>query len=351
MRYLDATNFQGSDSEESLLPDERDSFASQQLPQDSPFKERSGLQVSELMKQQAKDQALKSLNKPIDKKLNSIGQRAGFSGEALSGLSKDTEENRERLKAEAKERASKYIKEKVGDQLEKKVSREAGKKVAEQAGKKVAQKAGKVATEQAVKQGGKLAAKAAEKGIFKIAEAAAGPETLGLGTVAIWLLEVAVNLGINDAIDALFELKNGNIKKAYFHAVKAIYLIIMFVGFLVILILSITVIGLIVTIIPIILLNVYVVMGFMFPDNPALQGFSRKWEIAALFLLDIFVIIMIIAVAAGVLYGICTQTAIGSLIGWTGIIGDAINYLDTNYGTGGAIAGLNQACAAVQSFR
>ncbi len=202
-----------------------------------------------------------------------------------------------------------------------------------------------------MKQGGKLAVKGGEKAFFKIAEAAAGPETLGLGTVAIWLLEVAVNLGISDAVDALFELKNGNVKQASFHAVKAIYLVVMFVVFLVIVILSITVVGLIVTIIPIILLNIYVVMGLIFPGNPALQGFSRKWEIAALFLLDMFVVVMIVTIAAGVLYGICTQTAIGSLIGWTGIIGDAINYLDTNYGTGGAIAGLNQACAAVQSFR
>ncbi len=364
MRYLDATNFQGSDSDESLLPDERDSFANEQLPPDSPFKERSGLQVSELMKQKAKDQAIRRLNRPIDKKLNTLGQKAGFSNEALSGLSQDTEENRERLKEEARERAKSYSKD-VGKKLDNRITSR-GLQTGEQVvgdigqGARAAQEARAAAsaakgakTATTVAKGAKATGTTVKgvQGAIAVAGVASGPETLGLGTIAALFLNIAIGLGISDAIDALFELKNGNPKQALFHATKAIYLIQGFIWLLVVLIANISVVGMIVGAPLLLIMNIYMILGMFFPGVPHLQGLSRKWMMAIIFLLDLFVIIMIVTIASGVLYGICTQTAIGSLIGWTGIIGDAINYLDTNYGTGGAIAGLNQACAAVQSFR
>lgn len=364
MRYLDATNFQGSDSDESLLPDEGDSFANEPIPQDSPFKERSGLQVSELIKQKAKDRAIRRLNRPIDKKLTSVGQRAGFSSDALSGLSSDTDENRERLKEEARERAKSYSKD-VGKKLDNRIASrglQTSEKVAGDVGRgaRAAQEARAAATAAkgaktaaATAKGAKAAGTAVKgvQGAIAVAGVASGPETLGLGTIAALLLNIAIGLGISDAIDCLFELKNGNLKQAMFHAIKAIYLIQGFLWLLVALILNISVVGMIVGAPLLLIMNIYMVLGMFFPDVPHLQGLSRKWMMAIILLLDIFVIVMIITVAAGVLYGICTQTVIGSLIGWTGIIGDAINYLDTNYGTGGAVAGLNQACAAVQSFK
>lgn len=362
MLLLDPNNSYASDSQESLLPDERGSFADNQITQGSPFQEKTGLQVSEIMKQKAKEQALKRLNKPMDKKLAALGTKAGFSPEALSGLSQDTPENRERLKEEARERAQKFSK-KAGEKLEKRLAGR-GTQLGERAvgaGKaaRVGQEAKMAAT---AAKGAKTAATAAKgaktagtavkgiQGVVAAAGALSGPETLGLGTIAAILLNIAISLGISDAIDCLFEIKAGNMKKAMFHAIKAIYLIVMFVLLLITALLSVSVIGIIFGVPMLLLLNIYAIMGVFFPDIPTLQGLSRKWMWMILILLDIYAIVMVILIVAGVLYGVCTETTIGSMLGYSGVIGGAIDYIDTNLGTGGAVSGLNQACAAISTF-
>lgn len=363
MLLLDATNYNASDSEESLLPSERGSFADKEEALQIPEQQPAGLQVSELMKQKAKEQALKGLGRPIDKKLSEVGQRAGLSPESLARLGEDTPENRELLKEEAKERAKQFSK-RTGQQLERKLASRGGAQLGEAAadlgkGARMAQEARTAAT---VAKGAKTAATAAKgakaagtavkgvQGVVAVAGVAAGPETLGLGTLAAFLLNIAISIGISDAIDMAFELKAGNFQKAKFHAIKAVYLIVMFIMLLVLGILSLTVVGIIVAAIPLLLMNVYAVLGLFFPENPFLQGLSRKWMMALLILLDIFVIIVVLTFLMAVLYGICTLPVIGSLIGWTGIIGDAINYVDSNFGTGGYLSALNQACASITKF-
>lgn len=370
MLLLDPTNFNASDSEESLLPDERDSFADATGSVQSPGQKKAGLQVSEMMKQKAKEQALKGLNRPLDRKLNELGSKAGFSPEALSGLSKDTPENRERLKEEAKERAKKFSN-KAGQRLEQKLAGKGGAKLGQAAtdigkGARAAQEARTAANVAKgakaaanVAKGAKVAAAGAKtaavgvkgvQGAIAVAGVASGPETLGLGTVVAFLLNIAISLGISDAIDCLFEIKAGNKKKAIFHAIKAATLIVMFLYLLITLILCLSVIGLLVGAPLLLLLNIYVILGLFYPGVPQLQGLSRKWEIAIIVLLDAYAIVMVITIFAGILYGVCTQTTIGSLLGYGGVIGDAINYVDTNYGTGGYLAGLNQACASITKF-
>lgn len=360
MLLLDATNFNASDSEESLLPDERDSFTDAGNVPQTAGQKQAGLQVSEMMKEKAKEQAIRGLNRPLDKKLGQLGAKAGFSPEAMSGLSKDTEENRERLKEEAKERAKKFSK-KTGQKLEQKLAGRVGPgagKAATEVGKgaRVAQEAKTAAT---VAKGAKTAATGAKaaavgvkgvQGAIAVAGVASGPETLGLGTIAAFLLNIAISIGISDAIDCLFELKAGNKKKALFHAVKAVALIIMFLYLLLVFLLLLTVVGMIIGVPMLILLNIYAIMGMFFPEQPQLQGLSRKWMLAILVLMDIYAIIMVITFVAAVLFGICTLPGIGSWLGWTGIVGDAINYADTNFGSGGYLGALNQICGSITKF-
>lgn len=189
------------------------------------------------------------------------------------------------------------------------------------------------------------------QGVIAAAGALSGPETLGLGTIAAILLNIAISLGISDAIDCLFEIKAGNMKQAMFHAIKAITLIVMAVYLLLAVILCLSVIGLVLGIPLVLALNVYAFMGIFFPTVPQLQGLSRKWMWLILILLDIHVIVMIILIFSGILFGICTDTTIGTFLGYGGIIGGAIDFIDTNLGTGGAISGLNQACAAISTFK
>lgn len=362
MLLLDPNNSYASDSEESLLPDEGDSFTDEQASVDpeiesSPFQQKAGLQVSELMKQKAKEQALKRLNRPIDKKLGELGNRAGFSPEALKGLGEDTPENRERLKEEAREKAKKFSS-RAGGKLDKTIGGKGAQTGAAAFGEGrkaigAAKAGGEAAKAISTATKGTKTAGTAVKGVqgaIATVGILSGPETLGLGTIAAFLLNIAISLGISDAIDCLFELKAGNKEQALFHAIKAVTLIVMFVYLLLTAILCISVAGLILGAPLLLVLNIYAIMGLFFPGVPQLQGLSRKWMLATLVILDGYVLMMIMVISVGVLYGVCTETAIGSLLGYTGIVGQAINYIDTNYGSGGYIGAMNEICAALTKF-
>ncbi|HMQ01579.1 MAG TPA: hypothetical protein PKD79_00700 [Candidatus Doudnabacteria bacterium] len=366
MLLLDPNNNYGSDSNESLLPDERDSFVDEgTLAEPAPLTAEPGsnFQAGDSVKQFAKDQAIKRLNRPIDRKLGKLGQQAGLSPESLAALSSDTEQNRNLLKEEAKKRARKYASDKIGSKIgdesfrrgfEKGLSKGAGD-IAKDAGKSAVGKAGSAA------KGAKTTATAAKgakttatgvKGVqaaVTVAGVVSGPETLGLGFIAALLLNIAISLGIGEAIDCLVELKHGNIAKAHFHALKAIMLIVGFIFLLITAILCLTFVGAIIGIPLLILLNIYAILGAFFPNLAQLQGLSRKWMLAILVLLNLWAIGLIMLIFTAIIFGICTQTTIGSMLGYGGIVGDAINYIDSSrFGTGGYISTLNQICQIVK---
>lgn len=349
---LDPNNSYGSDSDESLLSNERDSFADEQIPA-MPDPAQQPFRASDVIKEQAKNQAIKGLNKPLDRQLARLGSKTGMSPQSMAALSKDTDSNRDLVKQEAKKRARDYASDKIGKNIadegfkrgfQKGLSKEAGALAKEGAQKVAGQAAAKVGAKAAA-QGGTKAAQT----VITAAGAASGPETLGLGFLAAMLLNIAISLGVGEAIDCLFELKNGNVKKAGFHAIKAIYLVQMFIVLLVAAILCLSVAGIIIGGPLVLLLNIYAILGMFFPNVPHLQGLSRKWMLAILILLDLFLIILIVTLFAGIIFGICTQTAIGSMLGWGGAIGDAVNYLDNSrFGTGGYLSALNEVCRMVQ---
>lgn len=253
----------------------------------------------------------------------------------------DTPENREKVKEEAKQRARKYLSDKVGDKIGNRAFQkgfqkglkpgnlkegfQAAKAVAQRA--KAAARAAKAAktakTAATAAKGAKAAAtgvKALQTGIAA-AGAASGPETLGLGLLVSLLLNIAISLGIGDAIDMAFELKNGNLKKAKFHAEKAYMSIAMFIWLLITIGLTFSVVGWIFGVPLLIVLNIYAIIGIFFKDAGKFQGLARKWELAILIFVDFVVFVIVSLFLAGLLYYICVESSVASAFGGTGVIG------------------------------
>jgi hypothetical protein len=225
-------------------------------------------------------------------------------------------ENRERVKELAKERARNALSDNIGDGLGKGF-KEGIKKGAKGIAKDGLSEAGKVAkgakNVATAAKGAKNVATAAEglEGAIALVGAASGPETLGLGTIAAFLLDIAISLGIEDAVDCLFELKEGNIGKAKFHAEKAYMSVQMFVWFLIGIVFSISVTGFIIGVPIMVALTIYALLGIIFPGVGLLQGLSRNWELAILFIVDLFLFIIVLTFVAGVLWYICDQSGLG----------------------------------------
>lgn len=279
----------------------------------------------------------------------------------------DTPENRERLKKVAARRARRELSKRVGDKIgdegfkkgfQKGLSKDPSKLAREglqkartaakdaRAAAQAAKGAKTAATAAKAAKTGATAAKGIQAGIVA-AGAASGPETLGLGFVVSLLLSIAIGLGIGDAIDCLFEIKNGNLTKARFHAYKAAMLILMFMVFLVAVISCLSVIGLFTGIPLLILLNIYTLLGLAFPSVGLLQGFSRKWEIALLLLIDLFVIIIFLTFMVAIMWYVC------DMAGWVGVgtgVGSVVaKVVDWWTGTDYATF-INDTCKSITSF-
>lgn len=299
------------------------------------------------LKEHAKRSALQNLKRKfIDKPLDSVG------GQVLGKKNFDSENSKDRdaIKEEAKKRAKKFAGEKLKnlggeafqESFQKGLNKSAGT-LAKEGAKKLA---GKAAAKAGVKAGAQAATKGLE-GAITAAGVAAGPETLGLGTIAAFLLNIAISLGVSEAVDCLFSLKDGNLKEARLHALKAVALISMFIILLITVLLCLSVGGIILGAPLLILINIYGFIGLGFKESALLQGLGRKWMWGIVIGLDFFVIMMVLVVGVGILYGVCHESSIGSLLGWTGTAGQVVNYVDKTVGTGGYIAALNEICAAI----
>ncbi len=278
-----------------------------------------------------------------------VANQAGYSlGKVKSAAQRlqDTPENREQVKEEAKDRIRKYARDRIKDKLGEEIGdlsgdalKKAAKENIKRAGKKAVSKVGKEVGEQAVKQGAKLAARGAAEVGGKVAAgaaatagaegaiaagsiASAGP-TLGLGLLIGLLLEIAMYLGMSDAIDCVFELvkfqtalakgdteaAREHHKQARFHAQRGAMLVLMGFALLIALVLGLGIppFGTVIGAVMMIPLTLYMISGMIFPKVGVLQGLSKKLLQILVILYDLYIIIGILLMLAAILWGVCSS--------------------------------------------
>lgn len=267
---------------------------------------------------------------------------ADYVGEKLLGdkaaLAGNTDVARERTKAiarkKARQAASKRISEKIGDKgmrtgFKKGLSREAGTAASEGA-KRLGKAAGKKLSETAVQSAAKTGIQqVAGKGIGTAVGAATGVETFGLGFLLGLLLNIAISLGVNDAVEALFELKSGNVKYGTFLAIRAASKVGMFIWLLVCLLTTLSVAGAIIGLPMLLLTNIYMFCGWVFPGIPYFQGLVW-WEMLIIVLFDFFAFIILISFLAGVGWFLCGGDGIANNV--VGVLAAIYAWWDRNSG-------------------
>lgn len=368
MRLLDDTTNRGSDADIAYQPNQNaaDAFDGEgyDLPQygaqNSPVGRTdvaknipdAGQDAKGKIRSAVDSIKSKAADVASEKGLKSIANKFGVNkdsvGSALKTLSDDSPENRERVKEEAKERIRKYTKDKLEDklgkeagkyvgkgvrQMGKEAAKDVGKNIGKNIGKQVGKQVGKEVGKEAVKLGTRAGAQAVAKGaqvgaegIIAGAGVASAPETLGLGLLAAILLEIAMDLGLSDAVDCVFELTasanaarkmdfeaaNEHRKQAKWHAQKAYTSIGAFIWLLIGLGMSLSVLGWIIGIPIILLLNVYAALGVAFPKIGWFQGMSRWWEHMILIIFDFILFVVVMTFIAGMFWWICQQSGLGT---------------------------------------
>lgn len=261
------------------------------------------------------------------KKMANDGQYQGLLGEQWA-------------KEKAKEKAREFAKDKVGKALEKKLGKGAGRgfrkaltgdagSALKKQGQKALQKAtglGKNAKRAKNIKAAKNLKRAGQvgKGVKNIKTgatmvrggalaigAATGPETLGLGFILGLLVNIAIGLGVEDAVEGAFKLKDGDLREARFLFVRAGAKVGAFIVFLLSLGLIMSVAGIIIGIPILFGLNVYMVLGLVFPRIAVLQGFVG-WERIIIVMFDFMAFIIFAAFLAGVAWYICEQSGLGA---------------------------------------
>lgn len=385
--------FEDSDGYQSSSPSQPSEF------EDSGYESpnRFGYQDPEFRDQFDRNEAMRrqggfaaQVKRAMNRASASVGRTAGKEGakaltgkgtpvSALRALGDDTPENRELVKQEAKDRIRKYArdkaKEKLGTEV-KDLSKDALKKAAKESAQKAFKKAGK----EGIKQGGKLAARAGAEvggkavgaaagagtavsgtaaGAVGVAGVASAPETLGLGLLVALLIELALYLGLSDAIDYLFELgaagkavaqrdfeaAKQHRKKALFHAQKAAMLLLM--GFLLLIAigLSLSVGGIIFGIPMLFLLSLYMFLGMAFPKVGLLQGLSKKPEQVFLIIFDVVAFIILMALVAALFWYICERSGLG-----TGLFAQIGAKLVDWWSGAEFVSTFNDACTKIGNF-
>ncbi len=279
------------------------------------------------------EEARKIMRRGADKAPGRLATRVGMSKDAQKALRADTPENRAKVKEEARKKARKFAKDKIAKKIadrgvaagfKKGLSREAGA---------VAKEGAKRAGKQAVKSAGKALGKGAAQGAAKVATtvgteavtgvaAASGFATFGLGFILSFLLNIAITLGINDAVDAGFELAGGNIKQATFLAIRAAAKVGVFIYLVITLCFMISVGGIFIGIPLLILLNIYMIAGMIFKKLPNLQGVVW-WEMAIIIIMDIIAFLIVAAFIGALGWYLCTSSGLGSG-GVTGAVAGAV---------------------------
>ncbi len=292
-----------------------------------------------------------------------VNRPTAYIGENLVGdkhaFKDDSPENRERVKELAerkiKKEAAEHIGKRIGDEAARKVFQEGLTKgsgaVAKAGAKKATQAAGKAAAEAATQAATKAAAQVGTQAAVKGAQGAitaagvgTGAASFGLGFLLSLLLNIAISLGLSDAIDSAFELKNGDFKKARFLASRAAAKVGMFVLLLVLLVTIFSVAGLIIALPLLVFVNVYMFIGLFLKNTGAFQGLVW-WEMAFVVMLDFMALIILAAFIAGLGWWICDQTGLG-----TGVLATAATSI-YDWWTGSQYTStINEMCTAINGI-
>jgi hypothetical protein len=275
--------------------------------------------------------AKQRINQTKDKALNGAAEQAGSAIGDKNVFKKDSSETREKAKDLATQKAKKLAKDKIGKRITnegikkgfetglEKGAKNVAKEGAKKAGKKIVEQGGK----QLVKGGARVGAKAATpalEGVVAVGGAATGVETAGIGFLVAFLLEIAISLGVGDAVDGMFELGSGNIKKAFLF-VRAATKVGMFLPWLLTMGFMVSIGGIIIGIPLLIILNIYMILGKIFKNSALLNGLVW-WEIAVIIVMDIFLLIFTLTFILAMGWYLCTTTRLGAggvqgaLAGW-----------------------------------
>lgn len=311
------TSSQNSELEPKQTPSNHNpQDANTQFPQSSQQNPAPASKRSQLI-QKAKDFARGG---PIkDRAFNKVVTEAGMPSDLANAFKGNSPEQRERAREIAKQKTRDYAKEQIGKRLKGGVKKgfekglEKGTKQALKEGaKKATKQVAKQATKQLAKQGAKVATKTAVQVGTKTAEAAIGAGTFGLGFILSFFLDIAISLGVNDAVDAMFELKEGHAKEAKFLAERAAMKVLMFIILLLAVLSALTIVAIFTTTIPALLwLNTYMLVGsFGFTKKVGwLQGLVG-WEKVTIIFLDLIVMFVILIILVSITYGICSSTGL-----------------------------------------
>lgn len=227
-------------------------------------------------------------------------------------------EGRKKAKEVANKKARKFVSdklaEKVGDKalktgLKKGLSKSAskvGKEGAKKVGRAAAEKATKGVIKEGIKQG-------VGKGVGTTVGAATGVETFGVGFLIGFLINIAISLGISDAVDAMFELSEGNIRQAKFLAIRGGAKVGMFVYLLLCLVSVISIAGVFLAVPMLFFLNVYMLLGFAFKKIPQFQGLVW-WEIGIILIVDIFAFLILMAFLGALGWYLCGEGTVSNMV-------------------------------------
>ena len=241
----------------------------------------------------------------------------------------DSSKGREKAKKLAREKARKLATDKLGKKIGNEGLKKGFEKGLSKGASSLAKSGAKKAAQGAAKGAAKAGTKAATKGATAAVDllgAATGVETFGLGFLLAFLLNIAISLGVNDAVDAVFELKSGDFKKAYFLAVRAASKIGIFIYILITLLSVASVAGIFIAVPLLVILNIYMIAGMVFKKNPTLQGMVW-WEKIGLIVIDVFAFLILAAFLGALGWYLCTESGLGA----GGVQGTAVGAIVSIY--------------------
>ncbi len=282
------------------------------------------------------EEAKKIMRRGPNKVPTRLAARVGAPKEIQKAIRSDTKENRDKVKDFANKKIRKLAQDKIGSKIadkglktgfKKGLSKGAGKATKEGA-KRLGKEAGKQLGKAAGKAGAKLGVKGLQAGVAATG-AGTGAATFGLGFLLSLLLNIAISLGVSDAVDALFELKNGDPKQATYLAIRAATKIGMFVWLLITLVFLFSIGGLIIGVPLLVVLNIYMILGLI-PSLkwiPQLQGFVW-WERAIIIVLDIFAFLFVISFIAALGWYLCNTSGLGGGGVQGAVVGAVVSFYD-----------------------
>ena len=218
----------------------------------------------------------------------------------------------EEVKAKAKKRLENKAKRVARDKIGKKIGNEALQKGFQKGLTSATKKGAQTATKSAIKTVTKGGVQAGIKGVqtgITAAGGVTGAATFGLGFIASLLLNIAISLGVSDAVDAVFALKEGDPKKAMSLAIRAVWKVFMFIVLLLVAGLLVSVGGIILGIPLLILVNLYWIAG-AFWKIPQLQGLVG-WEKIIIIFMDLYAFIITLTFILALCYFLCAASGLG----------------------------------------